>query len=106
MPRLKLAKRGWSQEKRFSPEPEFNYAAEYCEGCHSGLGMEFAEEVYTAITRIIQFPGAWSPISTSTRRCLVHRFPYGVIYQVTSDTVRVIAIADLRRRPGYWKKRE
>ena len=83
-------------------EAEFDSAVEYYESCRYGLGMEFAQEVYATIERIIQYPEAWTQMSTHTRRCLVNRFPFGVIYQVKSGLVRVIAVADLRRRPGYW----
>jgi len=86
-------------------ETEFDRTVEYYEDSQPGLGLEFAQEVYTAITRIIQFPDAWSPMSKNTRRCLVNRFPFGIIYQVKSDYVRIIAVADLRRRPSYWKDR-
>lgn len=86
-------------------EAEFDISVEYYEQCQSGLGLEFAEEVYAAIGRIIQYPAAWSTLSKNSRRCLVNRFPCGVIYQVKSNTIRIIAVAHLNRRPGYWKKR-
>jgi len=86
-------------------ETEFDRAIEYYEDARSGLGLEFAQEVYVAITRVIQFPDAWPPMSKNTRRCLVSRFPFGIIYQVKSDYVRIIAVADLRRRPNYWRDR-
>ncbi len=84
---------------------EFDRAVEYYEDSRPGLGLDFAQEIYAAITRIIQFPDAWSPISKNTRRCLVSRFPFGIIYQVKSGYVRIIAVADLRRRPNYWRDR-
>ena len=87
-------------------EAEFDRAAEYYEDCQRGLGIEFAQEVYATIDRIIQYPEAWSPMSKNTRRCLVNRFPFGVIYQIKPDSVRIIAVADLRRHPGYWLGRE
>jgi hypothetical protein len=59
----------------------------------------------TTITRIIQYPDAWSALSKNSRRSLVNRFPYGVIYQVKSRSLRIIAVAHLNRRPGYWKER-
>ena len=83
-------------------EKEFDKAVEYYENCRHGLGIEFAQEVYATIYRIIRYPEAWSPISKNTRRCLVNRFPFGVIYQVKSGFVRIIAVADLLRRPDYW----
>ena len=87
-------------------ETEFDRAVEYYEDCSYGLGIEFAQEIYATIDRIIQYPDAWSPLSKNTRRCLVNRFPFGVIYQVKSNVVRIIAVADLRRRPEYWLGRE
>ncbi len=87
-------------------ETEFDRAVEYYEDISYGLGIEFAQEVYATIDRIIQYPDAWSLLSRNTRRCLVNRFPFGVIYQVKSGFVRIIAVADLRRRPEYWLDRE
>lgn len=87
-------------------EAEFDDAVGYYEVLRTGLGLEFAREVYEAISRIVEFPNAWPPLSPNTRRCLVKRFPYAVIYQAKSDAVRIIAIANLRRRPGYWKTRD
>jgi hypothetical protein len=87
-------------------EKEFDKAVEYYEDISYGLGIEFAQEVHATIDRIIQYPDAWSLLSRNTRRCLVNRFPFGVIYQVKSGFVRIIAVADLRRRPEYWLNRE
>jgi len=87
-------------------ESEFDKAVDFYEDCQRNLGLEFAQEVYATIALIVQFPDAWSPMSKNTRRCLVNRFPFGVIYQVKSGAVHIIAIADLRRRPDYWLNRE
>lgn len=86
-------------------EREFDKAVEYYESCRSGLGLEFSFEVYAAIHRILKYPEAWTPLSENTRRCLVKRFPFGVVYQMKSDRAYIIAVADLRRRPDYWLKR-
>ena len=86
-------------------EAEFDKAVEYYNQSQPRLGIEFAEEVYATITRIIQYPDAWSALSKNSRRSLVNRFPYGVIYQVKSRSLRIIAVAHLNRRPGYWKER-
>jgi hypothetical protein len=87
-------------------ESEFSKAVEYYEDCRQGLGIEFSKEVYAAIDRIIRYPEAWSPLSVNTRRCLINRFPFGVIYQIKPDSIRIIAVADLRRRPNYWTDRD
>ena len=86
-------------------DAEFDKAVQYYEDCQAGLGIEFAEEVYAAIERIGAYPEAWSEMSKNTRRGLVNRFPYGVIFQVKSGMLRIIAVASLHRRPDYWKDR-
>jgi hypothetical protein len=40
-----------------------------------------------------------------TRRLLLQRFPFSIIYRVESTWVLVVAIAHQRRRPGYWRRR-
>jgi len=40
----------------------------------------------------------------SIRRCLVHRFPYGIIYAIENDTIYIAAVMHLRREPGYWER--
>lgn len=84
---------------------ELGEAVQHYEMCQIGLGLEFAEEVYAAIRRISEYPTAWSALSKHTRRCLLNRFPFGVIYQVKSGVLRIIAVANLHRRPGYWESR-
>jgi hypothetical protein len=84
---------------------ELNEAIDYYEKCKTGLGSEFAKEIYSTIQRIIQLPEAWIQISQNTRRCLTNRFPYGVIYQFLKDKIMIIAIMQLNREPDYWKSR-
>jgi plasmid stabilization system protein ParE len=40
-----------------------------------------------------------------SRRYLLRRFPYGIIYQATDEELRIVAVAHHSRRPGYWAKR-
>jgi hypothetical protein len=86
-------------------ETEFDRAIEYYEDCRRGLGIEFAQEVNETIGRIVQFPTTWTRLSTNTRRCLVNRFPFGIIYRTESGIIEIIAVADQRRRPNYWRNR-
>ena len=39
------------------------------------------------------------------RRKLLRRFPFQLIYEVTAEEVLLVAVAHLRRRPGYWRDR-
>ena len=44
-------------------------------------------------------------LSSKTRRGLLKRFPYGIVYQPKSDAIIIIAVMQLNRKPGYWSKR-
>lgn len=70
-----------------------------------GLGNNFLCEVLKALDRILEFPEAWQPCSAKARKCLVRRFPYGIIYQIRDNEILVVAIANLHRTPEYWKDR-
>lgn len=61
-------------------EKEFVEAIDYFEELEIGLGYDFAVEVYFAIERAVAFPKAWPVLDGSIRRCLVSRFPYGILY--------------------------
>ena len=87
-------------------ERELNEAIDYYNECQDGLGLEFAKEVYSTIQNILSFPQAWTPLSKNTRRCIINRFPYGVIYQVTDEEIFIIAVMQLNRKPKYWEKRK
>ena len=92
---------------RFHPEAEaeLNGAVDYYDACQEGLGLSFAREVHAAIDNICGFPHAWTPLSQSTRRCLLRRFPYGVVYQYTGGEIIIIAVMQLNRKPDYWRNR-
>ena len=89
-----------------SAEAEFDAAVQYYDGQAPGLGRQFRQAVCDALNRIRQFPDAYSPISRRTRRCLVGRFPYGIVYRHSQNGITVVAVAHLHRRPGYWKPRD
>ena len=74
----------------------------------AGLGEDFRLELVVTVERIADAPLRW-PLSTydrRARRCLMPRFPYGVVYMMTAaGEVVVVAVAHLRRRPRYWAHR-
>ena len=92
----------------FHPEAkqELAHGVAYYESCQAGLGSEFLEEVYSTIQRIIEFPKAWAALSENSRRCIISRFPYGIIYQILADdSIRIIAVMQLNKEPDYWTVR-
>ena len=86
-------------------DAEFQEAIDYYNEQRAGLGFEFSDEVKEAVTRIRNYPEAWTPLSKRTHRCQVHRFPYSIIYEARSDEIIIVAIQHHRRKPNNWRKR-
>ena len=84
-------------------ETEIRGAADYYEKQEAGLGLRFVEELNRAVAFILQFPNAWSPISKRSRRCLMRRFPYNVIYSIQGDTITIVTVVHQRRDPEQWQ---
>ncbi len=91
----------------FHPEAdeEFIEAVAYYEGCETALGLDFSREVYASIQNALDYPTMWPEIDDDIRRCLVHRFPYAVLYSCEPDGIFILAIMHLHRDPDYWKHR-
>ncbi|HWH78122.1 MAG TPA: type II toxin-antitoxin system RelE/ParE family toxin, partial [Candidatus Binatus sp.] len=66
----------------------------------------FLASLDDAVNVIRSNPGRWPEQSHGTKRYLLRRFPYAVIYRITDATIQVIAVAHGRRRPAYWRKRK
>jgi len=92
----------------FHPEAEreFNQSIDYYEACQINLGLEFADEVYNTIQRIMAFPKAWQALDNDIRRCLTNRFPFGVIYFQKEEEIIILAVMQLNQKPNYWKERK
>ena len=77
-------------------------AIKYYEDQRPALGYELLSEVEAAVDKIMQFPSAWTLLSKRTRRILLKRFPFGILYQVQGDEIIIAAVMDLRRNPTHW----
>ena len=65
----------------------------------------FSEEIDTAESAIVDFQTAWPQFDHGTRRYLLRRYPFSVIYRIESTRILIVAVAHGHRRPGYWKSR-
>jgi hypothetical protein len=61
-------------------------------------------EIEDAKSRIEMHPLAWSKMSSRTRKCRTHRFPFGLLYEVRPNEILVTAVMDLRRDPVRWEE--
>ena len=89
---------------------EFDAAADRYELERPGRGQRFYAAVERAVKLIAAFPAAGPafpdiPPERGVRRRIVRSFPFVLAYRVLGDTIRIDAVAHMRRRPGYWRRR-
>jgi len=67
--------------------------------------LDFIDEVERATDTIRESPGRWPAGAGNTRRFLLWRFPFSVIYSENEMVITVLAVAHGNRRPDFWAKR-
>jgi len=87
-------------------ETELENAENYYDQISEDLGNRFRAEIEMALSRIIRFPKAWQPLTKAVRRRRLINFPYGIVYRVKTNEIRVLAVMHLHREPGYWTYRQ
>jgi plasmid stabilization system protein ParE len=65
----------------------------------------FDVELEAAERAILEQPEAWPPFDYGTRRYLLRRYPFSIVYEIEPRRVVIIAVAHAHRRPGYWRSR-
>ena len=73
-------------------EREMNDAALYYESEIPGLGVRFLDEIERYIAVIADNPNAGAEIRRKVRRRIMRKVPYGILYVVKKDGIRILAI--------------
>ncbi|MFH1630177.1 MAG: type II toxin-antitoxin system RelE/ParE family toxin [Pseudomonadota bacterium] len=84
---------------------EARAAAEWYRERSDSAANAFLAEIDHAIERISRGPEVWPLYVQGTRRFLLHRFPFSVVYREVLGNIQIVAVAHAKRRPGYWKRR-
>ncbi len=84
---------------------EIREAADYYNAISPGLGTEFKHELRQLLRRVAAMPMAWPNCGPGTRKCLLTRFPYLVIYAPLPNEILVLAVGHQHRNPGFWRQR-
>lgn len=69
------------------------------------MAVEFRVTVSDGIRRIVQAPQRCPKYLYGTRRFLLDRFPFSVVYLDAPEVLSIVAVAHNKRKPGYWKQR-
>ena len=86
-------------------EKELEEIENHYDSIREELGDRFRDEIQMTISRILKFPNGWQPLSTVVRRCRLKNFPYGIIYRVKPQEIRLLAVMHHHREPDYWTYR-
>lgn len=65
----------------------------------------FLRETERAVAVIAGASGIWPLFEAGTRRYILHRFPYNIIYREAEGGIEIVAVAHHKRRPRYWYSR-
>jgi plasmid stabilization system protein ParE len=84
---------------------EAEAAARWYAERNAAAAVGFSEEIDAAESAIAQFPEAWPRFDHGTRRYLLRRYPFSIVYRVEPSRILVVAVAHGHRRPRYWKSR-
>lgn len=89
-------------------EGDLRQAAEfYRDRAGNRLSQSFLGEFEQSISILLQHRGLGSPWrGRGRRRYLMKRFPYSLVYTVSGEEIRILAVAHHSRRPGYWRGRK
>ena len=71
----------------------------------SSAGEGFQLELENARLAIARNPEMWASYLFGTRRYVMRRFPYVVVYRLTEIRIEIIAVAHGHQRPTYWSDR-
>lgn len=87
---------------------ELDDAIEFYNQQSQGLGNKFFDEILKTIDLILHYAEIWSKNSENTRKAVLNKFPYHLIYALHDDKLYIIAVAHQHREPEYWidRKRE
>jgi len=90
---------------RLQARSEIAEAADWYEQQSVGLGADFLRAIEVTMSSIHHNPEQYQRIRGRTRRAVLRRFPYGVVYIVSDDEVVVLGCVHGRRDPKRWQER-
>lgn len=92
---------------RAEAREDLSQATAWYEAQDPGLGRRFLAEVRQQLLRIGAGPDAFPGFHRQTRRALIQRFPYGIVYlhQIQAQRVVVLAVLHCGRDPKLWRER-
>ena len=86
-------------------EAELLEAGRWYDERRPGLGASFLTAIDDVIERVGREPLLFPRVQGEMRRALVHRFPYGLYFEIIEEQVVVIGVVHGHRDPTVWRSR-
>jgi plasmid stabilization system protein ParE len=96
-----------SRPYRFHPQAwqEVEAADDWYRQRNPEASVRFLSALYDGLENIARWPNRWLRYQLGTRRFILYRFPFSIIYRVEPTELSVVAVSHHKRKPGYWKGR-
>jgi plasmid stabilization system protein ParE len=93
---------------QFHPEAEAEMidAAVWYENQQKNLGGRFLATVQDGLNRIKINPLLFAIAEGRARQCILHTFPFSIIFEIHETTLIVLAVMHHRRDPDSWQHRK
>ena len=85
-------------------EEEYVDAAKRYAEIDPELGGQFYDEIERLICNVRRDPKRFRLFDAPIRRHFSNVFPSAVLYVDQPDRVLIIAVMQMKRRPGYWRR--
>lgn len=86
-------------------QEEIEVAVTWYERQQPGLGREFLRALEASFAKARRTPELYAVIARRTRRMLVSRFPYMLLFVHDGDRIVVTTVFHLKRNPHRWSDR-
>jgi len=84
---------------------EFQHSARYYRTISDQLSSRFIREIEESLRAIAASPELYPFRFAPARAKQLKVFPFFVVYFAEDDRITVLAVAHMKRRPGYWRSR-
>ena len=86
-------------------DEEFAAAVRYYSEVSPELGLRFLREMERLLREVCAHPEWHWQFDPPARRHLCRDFPYAVIFVEKPEHIWIVAVMNMKRRPGYWRER-
>ena len=77
----------------------------YIDEASAAVAADLQREVRRVAALLCEWPSLGHKVGVHARAFGLKRFPYQLVYRLTTDAVVIVAIAHERRDPRYWRGR-